>query len=145
MHTEIGFCEAQTKLLELLQGVQAGSSYTITLCGEAIAELVQAKHNKAINRATAVAEMKQFITTIQLPRRLHIKALINEDRVSLLQHTASLPTLGSKRTAYRHRFAAMTCRIETDKSLFQIEVRIANGFNEDMIAFDRNTHPLIDM
>ena len=43
MNIKVGSYEAKTKLPELLRGVQAGNHYTITLRGEAVAELVGAR------------------------------------------------------------------------------------------------------
>ena len=40
MNIEVGSYEAKTKLPELLRGVQSGKRYTITLRGEAVADLV---------------------------------------------------------------------------------------------------------
>ena len=42
MNIKVGSYEAKTKLPELLRGVQEGNHYTITLRGEAVAELVPA-------------------------------------------------------------------------------------------------------
>ncbi len=43
MKIEVGSYEAKTKLPELLRGVQTGKRYTITLRGEAVADLVPPK------------------------------------------------------------------------------------------------------
>jgi antitoxin (DNA-binding transcriptional repressor) of toxin-antitoxin stability system len=43
MKIEIGSYEAKTKLPELLLQVKVGKSFTITNCGEAIADLVRVR------------------------------------------------------------------------------------------------------
>lgn len=60
---EIGVYEAKTKLSELLRGVQAGKRYTITLRGEAIADLVPAEADKRRDAVDAVEDMKRFMET----------------------------------------------------------------------------------
>ncbi|MCX7172875.1 MAG: type II toxin-antitoxin system prevent-host-death family antitoxin [Proteobacteria bacterium] len=82
MSIEIGSYEAKTKLPELLRGVQAGNRYTITLRGEAIADLVPAAGNKNADAIAAVEQMYQFMMSAPRGkgRRVDIKALINEGR-----------------------------------------------------------------
>lgn len=80
MNIEIGSYEAKTKLPELLRGIQAGNRYTITLRGEAIADLVPAVSNKNADSVAAVDQMQQFILDAQQNRHVDIKALIDEGR-----------------------------------------------------------------
>lgn len=82
MSIEIGSYEAKTKLPELLRGVQAGNRYTITLRGEAIADLVPAECNKSTDAIAAVEQMHQFMMSAprHKDRRAGIKELINEGR-----------------------------------------------------------------
>ncbi|OFA17282.1 prevent-host-death protein, partial [Acidithiobacillus ferrivorans] len=56
MNIEVGSYEAKTKLPELLRGIQAGNRYTITLRGEAVADLVPAEGNKHSDAMAAVDE-----------------------------------------------------------------------------------------
>lgn len=76
----IGSYEAKTKLPELLRGVRAGKSYTITLRGEAVADLVPAQKNNRSDAVQAAAEMRAFMRTRKPIPGLNIKALINEGR-----------------------------------------------------------------
>lgn len=80
MNIEIGSYEAKTKLPELLRGIQAGNRYTITLRGEAVADLVPAEHNKQANAAAAVAEMHAFMAAAVPVADLDLKALIEDGR-----------------------------------------------------------------
>lgn len=80
MHIEVGSYEAKTKLPELLRGVQGGNRYTITLRGEAVADLIPAQDNKLTDAATAVDEMQAFMRTRKLQPHADLKALINEGR-----------------------------------------------------------------
>jgi antitoxin (DNA-binding transcriptional repressor) of toxin-antitoxin stability system len=61
VNIEVGSYEAKTKLPELLRGIQAGNRYTITLRGEAVAELVPAEDNKHSDCMAAVDEMLSFM------------------------------------------------------------------------------------
>lgn len=80
MTIEIGSYEAKTKFPELLRGIQAGQSYTITLRGVAVAELVPAKGNKDMDAAAAVDEMLAFTKSRPAAYDVNVKALINEGR-----------------------------------------------------------------
>ncbi len=80
MNIEVGSYEAKTKLPELLRGIQAGKRYTITLRGEAIADLVPAESNKRSDAATAVKEMRVFMRSRAPKDDLDLKALIDEGR-----------------------------------------------------------------
>ena len=78
MKTTVGAYEAKTKLPELLRGVQAGKHYTITLRGEAIAELtpVASRRHGAVD---AVEQLQRFRKEAPV-RGVDIKALIEEGR-----------------------------------------------------------------
>lgn len=80
MNIEIGSYEAKTKLPELLRGIQAGNRYTITLRGEAVADLVPAEHNKHVDAVAAVAEMQAFMRAAVPVADLDLKALIEDGR-----------------------------------------------------------------
>jgi len=80
MNIEIGSYEAKTKLPELLRGVRAGNCYTITLRGEAVADLVPAKENRRPDAVAAVDEMLTFMQTRKPVSGIDIKSLIDEGR-----------------------------------------------------------------
>jgi prevent-host-death family protein len=80
MNIEVGSYEAKTKLPELLRGVQAGKRYTITLRGEAVADLVPAEDNKNPDTAAAADEMLAFMRARKPVGGVDIRALINEGR-----------------------------------------------------------------
>jgi len=82
MNIEIGSYEAKTRLPELLRGVQAGNRYTITLRGEAVANLVPAEHDRQADVASAVDEMLAFMLSHQsVPAEaLDLKLLIEDGR-----------------------------------------------------------------
>ena len=70
--------EAQTKLAELLRGVQTGKRYTITLRGEAVAELVPPQGTQRQDLAAAVEDMRAFMRTRQPVAGLNLQALNDE-------------------------------------------------------------------
>jgi len=78
---EVGSYEAKTKLPELLRGIQAGNCYTITLRGEAVADLLPARGNKYTDETTAVDEMLFFMRSRKSEGGVDLKALITEGRV----------------------------------------------------------------
>lgn len=80
MNIEVGSYEAKTKLPELLRGIQAGHRYTITLRGEAVADLVPAQGNKGSDAAAAVNDMLSFMQAHKSVTGLDLKALVNEGR-----------------------------------------------------------------
>lgn len=80
MNIEVGSYEAKTKLPELLRGVQGGKRYTITLRGEAIADLVPAQGNKHSDALAAVDAMRSFMHSRKPVTGLDLKALIDEGR-----------------------------------------------------------------
>lgn len=80
MNIEVGSYEAKTKLPELLRGVQAGNRYTITLRGEAVADLVPAESNKLSDAVAAVDEMLALMRARKPVASIDLKALINEGR-----------------------------------------------------------------
>lgn len=80
MNIEVGSYEAKTKLPELLRGIQAGSSYTITLRGEAVADLVPAQGNKQAAATAAVDDMQAFMRSRKPVSPLDLKALMDEGR-----------------------------------------------------------------
>ncbi|MDR1660888.1 MAG: prevent-host-death protein [Azoarcus sp.] len=80
MNIAIGSYEAKTKLPELLRGVLVGNRYTITLRGEAVADLVPAEGNKRSDAVAAVDEMLAFMQTRKPVSGIDLKALIDEGR-----------------------------------------------------------------
>jgi antitoxin (DNA-binding transcriptional repressor) of toxin-antitoxin stability system len=80
MNIEVGSYEAKTKLPELLRGVQGGHSYTITLRGEAVADLVPTQGNKLPGAAQAVDQMRAFMQARKPVANIDLKALIREGR-----------------------------------------------------------------
>lgn len=80
MNIEVGSYEAKTKLPELLRGIQAGHRYTITLRGEAVADLVPAEGSKHSDALAAVDEMISFMQARKPVGRIDLKALIDEGR-----------------------------------------------------------------
>lgn len=80
MNIEIGSYEAKTKLPELLRGVQLGNRYTITLRGEAIADLIPSGESQKNDVAAAVAHMRQFMDAYPPILGIDTKALIEDGR-----------------------------------------------------------------
>jgi prevent-host-death family protein len=80
MNIAVGSYEAKTRLPELLRGVRAGNRYTITLRGEAVADLVPAEENKHPDAMVAVDDMLAFMQTRKPVRGINIKTLIDEGR-----------------------------------------------------------------
>lgn len=85
MNIEVGSYEAKTKLPELLRGIQTGNRYTITLRGEAVAELVPAESSKRSDTVAAVDEMLSFMrdhssTQQSAISTVNLKSLIDEGR-----------------------------------------------------------------
>lgn len=80
MNIEVGSYEAKTKLPELLRGIQAGNRYTITLRGEAVADLVPAQVNKNSDAVAAVDDMLAFMRARKAGDGIDLKTLINEGR-----------------------------------------------------------------
>jgi antitoxin (DNA-binding transcriptional repressor) of toxin-antitoxin stability system len=80
MNIEVGSYEAKTKLPELLRGIQAGHRYTITLRGEAVADLVPAQSNKHPDAVAAVDDLLAFMQARKSLGDMDLKAFINEGR-----------------------------------------------------------------
>jgi antitoxin (DNA-binding transcriptional repressor) of toxin-antitoxin stability system len=80
VNIKVGSYEAKTKLPELLRGVQAGNHYTITLRGEAVAELVPAHFDTTPDKGAAVDDMLAFMKKRKSVASFNLKALINEGR-----------------------------------------------------------------
>ena len=80
MKIAVGSYEAQTKLAELLRGVQTGKRYTITLRGEAVAELVPPQGIQRQDLAAAVEDMRAFMRARQPVAGLNLQALNDEGR-----------------------------------------------------------------
>ena len=80
MNIQVGSYEAKTKLPELLRGIQAGNRYTITLRGQAVADLVPAEGNKGSDAEAAVDDMLSLMQARKPVGGINLKALINEGR-----------------------------------------------------------------
>lgn len=80
MNLKIGSYGAKTKLPELLRGIQAGRRYTITLRGQAIAELLPVLESKQRDTMTAVDDMLSFMRSRQPLAHVDIKVLIEDGR-----------------------------------------------------------------
>ncbi len=80
MKIEVGSYEAKTKLPELLRGVMQGNRYSITLRGEAVAELVPVDTEQKNQASKAVAQMQRFIAQHPPILGIDTKALIAEGR-----------------------------------------------------------------
>jgi antitoxin (DNA-binding transcriptional repressor) of toxin-antitoxin stability system len=80
MNIEIGSYEAKTKLPELLRSIKTGNRYTITLRGEAVADLVPAQGNKHSDAVAAVDDMLAYMQAHQSGAGIDLKAVINEGR-----------------------------------------------------------------
>lgn len=80
MNIEVGSYEAKTKLPELLRGIQAGNRYTITLRGEAVADLVPAQGRKNLDAVLAVDDMLALMQAQKSGVGMDLKALIDEGR-----------------------------------------------------------------
>ncbi len=80
MNIEVGSYEAKTKLPELLRGVQSGKQYTITLRGEAVADLVPAQGHKRSGAVAAAESMRAFMRSRQPVADVDLKSLIDEGR-----------------------------------------------------------------
>ena len=80
MHIEVGSYEAKTKLPELLRGVQSGKRYTITLRGEAVADLVPAQNAHSADAVEAVDALLAFMQARKPVGGLDLKALVDEGR-----------------------------------------------------------------
>ena len=64
----------------MLRGTQAGNRYTITLRGEAVADLVPAEGSKRRDAIAAAEEMLSFMQARKPVGGVDLKALINEGR-----------------------------------------------------------------
>ena len=80
MNIKVGSYEAKTKLPKLLRGVQAGNHCTITIRGEAVAELVPAHFDTNPDKGAAVDDMLAFMKKRKPLASINLKALINEGR-----------------------------------------------------------------
>ncbi|MEB0140190.1 MULTISPECIES: type II toxin-antitoxin system prevent-host-death family antitoxin [unclassified Undibacterium] len=80
MHIEIGSYEAKTKLPELLRAVQLGQRYTITLRGEAVADLIPVEAAQKNEVAAGVAQMQKLMASYPPLLGIDTKALIEQGR-----------------------------------------------------------------
>ncbi len=79
MSAEIGSNEAKSRLPELLRQVKSGKSFTITVRGEAVADLVPSPGRKSKVRAVAVEKLKAFMLAGSV-RGVNIEKLIAKGR-----------------------------------------------------------------
>lgn len=80
MNIEIGSYEAKTKLPELLRSIKTGNRYTITLRGEAVADLVPTQGNKHSDAVAAVDDMLSYMQAHKSGAGIDLKEMINEGR-----------------------------------------------------------------
>ncbi len=82
MPTVIAASEAKAKFSELLERVQHGESFSITLHGEEAAKLLPAKRSSREEIQVLIKRIKTSRSTLNAPgqKRLTIKALIDEGR-----------------------------------------------------------------
>ncbi len=80
MNIEVGSYEAKTKLPELLRGIQAGNRYTITLRGQAVADLLPAQGSDRADAVAAAEEMLLFMHSRKPMGTVNLKGLIEEGR-----------------------------------------------------------------
>ena len=85
MNIEIESYEAATKFPELLRGVQLGNRYTITLRGNAIADLIPADASQKIDIAAGVARMRQLMASYPPLLGIDTKALIDEGLIKAIK------------------------------------------------------------
>lgn len=80
--TTIAASEAKAKFSELLDRVQNGESFSITLRGEEAAKLVPARRPSREEIQEVIAQMKAHRSVLNPPgeEKLRIKDLINEGR-----------------------------------------------------------------
>ena len=81
--TTIAASEAKAKFSELLDRVQRGESFSITLHGEEAAKLVPARRPSREQVQEVIAQMKVERSILNPPgkKKLKIKDLINEGRL----------------------------------------------------------------
>ena len=81
-NTVIAASEAKAKFSELLDRVQSGESFSITLHGEEAAKLVPARRPSREEIQEVIARMKASRSVLNRPgkAKLKIKDLINEGR-----------------------------------------------------------------
>ncbi len=82
MLTTIPASEAKAKFSELLERVQGGESFSITLHGEETAKLVPARRPSLEEVQRTIAEMKASRSVLNPPGqpKLRVKDLVNEGR-----------------------------------------------------------------
>lgn len=80
MKIEIGAYEAKTKLPELLRQVQAGTRFTITNRGKAVAELGPPSVERRADARAAIEEFQAFRKANPVRHKVDIKTLIEEGR-----------------------------------------------------------------
>ena len=80
MTIEIGSYDAKTTLPELLRGVRDGKQYTITLKGEAVADLIPSNTSRKACRLAGVSHMQRLMASYPPILGVDTKALIEEGR-----------------------------------------------------------------
>jgi len=82
MKTEVGAYDAKTRLPELLREVKAGKRFTITIRGEAIADLVPSEAARAADARAAIEKFQAFLreNPVKVLRKISLKRLIEEGR-----------------------------------------------------------------
>ncbi len=84
MKTEIGAYESKTKLPELLRQVRTGKQFTITIRGEAIADLVPSARAQPKDKSAAVEKFRTFMRANPISGGERVKELIAEPRAEVI-------------------------------------------------------------
>lgn len=80
MRRKVTSYEARTRLAELLRGVLAGQSYTITVRGKPVADLIPTSVSSKVGCSIAVDRMKKFMRSAPTVTDVDRKRLIDEGR-----------------------------------------------------------------
>lgn len=78
--TEIGATEARTRLYELLREIRSGRRFTITNCGEVVAELVPSEAAQNRCYRAAIEKFQDFLAKNPIQGEAKLRRLIEEGR-----------------------------------------------------------------
>jgi prevent-host-death family protein len=71
----VGIYEAKSRLSELIERAETGKEVTITRHGKAVAKLVPARADKAIDRTALFKEIKEFRRKLKLKKPLSLRQI----------------------------------------------------------------------
>jgi prevent-host-death family protein len=71
----VGIYEAKSRLSELVERAETGKEVTITRHGKAVAKLVPARAEKAIDRTALFEEIKAFRRKLKLKKPLRLRQI----------------------------------------------------------------------